>query len=190
MSTNVTTKLARRPARLFGDRLMGAARLRVDVYEEVEADTGATPHAALVVCLSAVAVAIGESRAGLALVAYGVFRELLGWLLWSGITYIIGAKLLRGKATWGELLRTIGFAQGPGLLSALRIVPMLDVPVKYSVATWKLLAVIVAIRQALDFDEQRWGTGKAMLTAGLGFVAYVSLALLETWIMRMLMGTG
>jgi hypothetical protein len=168
-----------RPVRLFGDRLIGAARLRSDVYEEVEADTTATPQAALVVCLSAAALAIGESRAGIALVAWAVFRELVGWLLWSGITYVIGGKLLKGVATWGELLRTIGFAQGPGLLSALRVVPVLDAPVKYSVATWKLLAVIVAIRQACDFDEGRWGNTKAMLTAGLGFVAYVSLAILE-----------
>jgi len=170
----------RRP---FGDRLIGAARLRADVYEEVEADTSATPQAALVVCLSAAAFAIGESRAGITLVAWAVFRELVGWLLWSGITYLIGARLLRGVATWGELLRTVGFAQGPGVLSALRVVAVLDAPVKYSVATWKLLAVIVAIRQACDFDEGRWGTGKAMLTAGLGFIAYVSLAFLETMLL-------
>jgi hypothetical protein len=172
----VSTHRAPRP---FGDRLIGAARLRSDVYEDVEADTSATPQAAIVVCLSAVSLAIGESRAGLAFVAYAIFRELVAWLLWSGITYVIGARLLKGKATWGELLRTIGFAQAPGLLYALRAIPMLNAPVRYSVATWKLLAVIVAIRQALDFDEVRWSNGKAILTAVLGFVAYVSFALLE-----------
>jgi hypothetical protein len=181
MNTPVQQRAAapvtRRP---FGDRLIGAARLRPDVYEEVEADTSATPQAALVVCLSAVAFAIGESSAGIALVAWAVFRELVGWLLWSGITYLIGDKLLRGVATWGELLRTIGFAQGPGVLSVLRVVPGLNAPVRYSVDAWKLLAVIVAIRQACDFDERRWGTAMALLTAGLGFVAYVSLAILET----------
>ena len=164
---------------LFGDRLIGAARLRSEIYEDVEADTTATPQAAIVVCLSAVSLAIGESRAGLTLVAYSIFRELVAWLLWSGITYVIGAKLLRGKATWGELLRTIGFAQSPGLLYALRAITILDSPVRYSVATWKLLAVIVAIRQALDFDETRWSNSKAVLTAVLGFVAYVSFALVE-----------
>lgn len=164
----------------FGERLIGAARLRSETYEDVEADRSATPQAALVVCLSAASFAIGESRAGLASVAYGIFRELIGWLLWSGITYGIGDKLLRGRATWGELLRTIGFAQAPGLLSALRLITVIEAPVRYSIQTWKLLAVLVAIRQALDFDEGRWGTGKAILTAALGFVAYVSLALLES----------
>jgi hypothetical protein len=36
---------------------------------------------------------------------------VLGWLLWSAVTYLIGGKLLGGTATWGELLRTIRFAQ-------------------------------------------------------------------------------
>lgn len=155
----------------FGERLVGAAILDVDIYEEVEADTTATPQAALVVCLGAAAVAIGESRTGLVAVAIGVFSELLGWLVWSGITYIIGAGLLRGTATWGELLRTIGFAQGPGFLSMLRVVPVLNAPVLHVVRLWKLVAAIVAMRQALDI-----GTGRAIVTAALGFIAYVALA--------------
>jgi hypothetical protein len=82
--------------------------------------------------------------------------------------------MLGGTATWGELLRTIGFAQGPGLLYGLRAIPVLDAPVRAIVAAWKLVAVIVAIRQALDF-----GTGKAIATALLGFVVYVGLAILQ-----------
>jgi len=158
-------------SRSFGERVVGAARLDIDTYEEVEADVSATRQAALVVCLAAAAVAIGESRTGLVAVASGVLTELLGWLLWSGITYLIGAKLLGGTATWGELQRTIGFAQGPGLLSMLRLVPVLDGPVLHLVRLWKLIAVIVAIRQALDV-----GTGRAIVTAALGFIAYVALA--------------
>jgi hypothetical protein len=126
-----------------------------------------------VVCLSAAAVAIGSAKIGWAAVASGVLTELLGWLIWSGITYVVGAKLLNGTATWGELQRTIGFAQGPGMLSVLRLIPVLNRPVEVIVGLWKLVAVIIAIRQALDF-----GTDKAILTAILGFIAYVSLGLL------------
>jgi hypothetical protein len=159
------------PARSFGERLIGAAALDSAVYDEVEEDTSATPQAALVVVIAAAAAAIGASQAGLMQVLARVSTQLIGWLLWSGITYLIGGKLLRGTATWGELQRTIGFAQGPGLLSALRALPGLATPVEGMVALWKLAAAIVAIRQALDF-----GTGKAVLTALLGFVAYVGLA--------------
>jgi hypothetical protein len=155
----------------FGERLIGAARLDVDTYEEVEADTSATPQAALVVCMAAAAVAVGEAKTGLLAVAVGVFSELLGWLVWSGITYLIGARVLGGTATWGELLRTIGFAQGPGILSMLRLVPVLNGPVLHIVRLWKLVAAIVALRQALDV-----GTARAIVTAALGFIAYVALA--------------
>ena len=172
MSTAPGPSIYSGPQRPFGDRLLGAAALDVSIYEEVEADAGATAQAALVVGLAAAAAAIGASQAGLAQVTGRLATELLGWLLWSGITFLIGAKLLGGTATWGELLRTIGFAQGPGLLLALRAVPGLSPIVGGMVALWKLVAVIVAIRQALDF-----GTGKALLTAVLGFAAYVGLAL-------------
>jgi hypothetical protein len=160
------------PTRSFGERLIGAAALDSSVYEEVEADSSATPQAALVVVLAAAAAAIGASQAGAEQVLTRVATQLIGWLLWSGITFIIGGRLLGGTATWGELQRTIGFAQGPGLLSALRVVPGLATPVDGMVAVWMLAAAIVAIRQALDF-----GTGKALLTALLGFIAYVGLAL-------------
>lgn len=159
------------PRHSFGERLIGAARLDVDTYEEVEADTSATPQAALVVCLAAGAVAVGEANTGLPAVAIGVLSELLGWLVWSGITYLIGAKMLGGTATWGELLRTIGFSQGPGILSMLRVFPVLSAPVLHAVRLWKLIAAIIALRQALDV-----GTGRAIVTAALGFIAYVALA--------------
>lgn len=168
--------------RSFGARLIGTARLDVDVYEEVEADTGATPQAALVVVLSAAAVAVGGLKTGLVPVVTAVFAELLGWLVWSGITYLIGAKALGGVATWGQLQRTIGFAQGPGLLSVLRAVPVLNAPVLHIVRLWKLIAVIVAIRQALDMK-----TGRAIVTAALGFIAYVTLA---AGLMILLGGSG
>jgi hypothetical protein len=157
--------------RAFGERLLGAARLNVDVYEEVEADTSATKQAALVVCLVSIAAAIGSANAGPIVVTTRVLAALFGWLLWSAITYLIGDKLLRGTATWGELLRTVGFALAPGLLFMLMIVPAIGPAVRVIVNLWILVAAIIAIRQALDF-----GTGKAILTAVLGFMAWIALA--------------
>ena len=161
--------VARRP---FGARLLGAARLDVDVYEEVEADTTATSQAALVVCLVATAAAIGGASAEWIVVAGRVVAALLGWLIWSGITYLIGDKLLGGTATWGELLRTVGFALAPGILFMLAAFAPIAGAVRLVVNLWILVAAIIAIRQALDF-----GTGKAILTALLGFLAWVALAL-------------
>lgn len=173
------------PRHSFGERLIGAARLDAMVYEDVEADVSATSQALLVVCLSGVSLAIGRANAGLEGVASSMLREMIGWLLISAIVYIIGDKILRGSATWSELLRTIGFAQAPGLLAALSWYAPINAPVRYGIATWKLFAVVVAIRQALDFDEGDWGTARALLTAGLGFIVYVGLAALQAWLLGM-----
>ena len=87
---------------------------------------------------------------------------LAGWLIWAGVTYLIGAKLLGGTATWGELVRTLGFAQAPGVLSVLGIIPVVGGVVRFAVTIWILIAGVIAIRQALDVS-----TEKAVLTAVL-----------------------
>jgi hypothetical protein len=156
------------PRHSWTDRMKGAALLNNDTYEEVEADQTATGQAAGVVALVAVAQAIGGAGEGGSGILAGAISALLGWLLWAGITYLIGAKLLGGTATWGELLRTLGFAQTPGVLYVLGFIPVLGGIIRFAVAIWVLITGIIAIRQALDV-----GTGKAILTAVLGWLVIV-----------------
>jgi hypothetical protein len=156
------------PRHTWIERMKGAAFLHIDTYEEVEADQTATGQASGVVALVAVAQAIGGASAGGSGILFGAISALLGWLLWAGITYLIGAKLFGGTATWGELLRTIGFAQTPGVLYVLGIIPVLGGIIRFGVAMWVLIAGIIAIRQALDVS-----TGKAILTAVLGWLVIV-----------------
>jgi hypothetical protein len=146
-------------------RMMGAATLNIDTYEEVEADETATGQAAAVVAMVAVASAIGAVGEGTGSLIFAPVWALLAWLIWAGVTYIVGDKILGGTATWGELLRTLGFAQSPGLLYFLGIVPVLGSLVSLGVGIWILIAGIIAIRQALDFS-----TGKAVLTALIGWL--------------------
>lgn len=152
--------------RSMTDRMRGAALLDINTYEEVEHDTTATSQAAGVVAIVAVASAIGAAGGGISAIVGGVIAAFFGWLVWAGITYLIGDKLLGGTATWGELLRTLGFAQSPGVLYVLGIIPLLGGLVRFAVMIWILIAGIIAIRQALDFS-----TGKAVLTAFLGWLA-------------------
>ena len=152
-------------------RMIGAATLDVSVYEEVEADSTATAQAAGVVAIVALCSAIGGIGAGAQGVFSGLIAALVGWAIWAGVTYLIGDKVLGGTATWGELLRTLGFAQAPGVLFALGVIPLIGGLASIAVGLWILVTGIVAIRQALDF-----GTGRAIATAILGFIPYVMLA--------------
>jgi hypothetical protein len=160
------------PTRPFAERMLGAALLDPEVFEEVEADAGATAQAATVVGLAAASAAFAQAEFGLAGVASGVVGQLAGWSVWALITYVIGDKLLGGVATWGQLLRTLGFAQAPGILMVLTTIPGMAW-LRWLIGAWLLLAGLMAIRQALDV-----GTARAVVTAVLGFAAFVGTALL------------
>ena len=153
------------------NRAIGAAMLDVNAYEEVEADTGATGQAAAVVLIVAVCSAVGSSGEGSAGMLGGALGALLGWLVWAGVTNLVGTRLLGGTADWGELLRTLGFAQAPGVLLILGIVPILGGFVGPGVGIWVLVAGVIAIRQALDFS-----TGKAVITALISAVMVFAVA--------------
>lgn len=154
------------------DRMRGAAMFDVPTYEEVEHDTSATGQAAIVVVLAALAAGIGNVFRGGPGILGGIVGSLLGWVAWSGITYFVGTRIFKGTATWGELARTLGFAQAPGLLMIAAIVPLLGWVVRIVVGLWMLGTGIVAIRQALDID-----TGKAVMTALVGWLAMVAVSM-------------
>lgn len=156
--------------RSMWDRMRGAAMLDIATYEEVEHDDNLTTQAAMVVLIAAVARGIGGFNQGENGIIVGVVAALFSWLVWAGITYLIGDKLLKGTATWGELLRTLGYAQAPAVLLIFGFVPVLGSILGAVVGIWLLVTGIVAIRQALDFD-----TGKAVLTAFLGWLVAVAI---------------
>ncbi|MCL7959235.1 MAG: YIP1 family protein [marine benthic group bacterium] len=156
--------------RSMWDRMRGAAMLDIATYEEVEHDDSLTTQAAMVVLIAAVARGIGGFNQGENGIIVGVVAALFSWLVWAGITYLIGDKLLKGTATWGELLRTLGYAQAPAVLLIFGFVPVLGNVLGAVVGIWLLVTGIVAIRQALDFD-----TGKAVLTAFLGWLVAVAI---------------
>lgn len=149
------------------DRMKGAALLDVATFTEVEHDTTLTGQAAGVVVLVALAKAIGAADIGIGSAVGLAVVSLLGWLIWAGVTYLIGDKLFGGTATWGELLRALGFAQAPGVLMVFAFLPLGGL-LAFVVGVWTLAAGLVAIREALDFS-----TLKALGTAFLGWLALV-----------------
>lgn len=142
---------------LFVDRMIRAAKLDVHVYEEVEADRGALGQAMGVVVLSSVATGIGLfNTGGLGGLVTGTIAALVGWYVWAFLTYLIGTRLLpepQTHATHSELLRTVGFASSPGLIRVLAISPAIA-PIVFLVAgVWMLVAMVIAVRQALDYHS-------------------------------------
>ncbi len=153
-------------------RMLGAARLNVHTFEEVEADTSATLQAMLVVVLVSIASAIGGLGAAsnpiLGLVT-GVIYGLVSWALWALVTFLVGTTILKTPntgANWGELARTTGFAQTPGLLRVFGFIPAIGPIIVFAVTIWQLVAMVTAVRQALDYES----TLRAIGVVVIGFV--------------------
>lgn len=149
------------------DRMLRAAKLDVELYEEVEADRDATVQAMTVVVLAAVAAGIGSLGSGsVSSIVTGTLIALVGWLVWAFLTYIIGTRLLpepQTSADYGELLRTIGFASAPGVIRVLGIVPGIGIFVFLAAGIWMLVAMVIAVRQALDYTSTMRAVGVCLI---------------------------
>jgi len=153
----------------FVQRMIRAAKLDVNLYEEVEADETAMKQAMGVVILSSVAAGIGSVSMGIGSLIFGTVIALLGWFLWAYITFFIGTKMLpepQTKSSYGELLRTIGFSSSPGLIRVLGIIPGLGKLVFMIAGAWMLVAMVIAVRQALDYKS----TGRAIGVCVVGWL--------------------
>tara|TARA_B100000029_G_scaffold410677_1_gene412733 strand:- start:60447 stop:60980 length:534 start_codon:yes stop_codon:yes gene_type:complete len=139
------------------NRIIRAAMLDVNLYEEVEADKKTMVQAMTVVALSSVAAGVGfVEQGGLNGILSGTIASLFGWYVWAYLTYFIGTKFLpepQTKADHGELLRTIGFSSSPGLIRVLGIIPGLREMVFITASIWMLVAMVIAVRQALDYTS-------------------------------------
>jgi hypothetical protein len=160
----------------FIDRMVGAAKLDVHTYEEVEADPTALNQAMAVVLLSSVAAGVGEGVTILGLLIAAALA-LVGWFIWAFLTYFIGTRVFpepQTHADFGQMLRTIGFASSPGLLRVAGLVPVVGEWVVVPLANiWMLVAMVVAVRQALDYTS----TLRAVGVCVVGWLVPVALTI-------------
>jgi hypothetical protein len=159
--------------------MIRAARLDVQLYEEVEADPSALNQALVVVVLSSLAAGVGTfSMGGIGGLISGAIAALVGWFLWAYIVYIVGTRLLpepQTKADYGELLRTIGFSSSPGVIRVLGIISTgILYIVTLGAAIWMLVAMVIAVRQALDYTT----TGRAVGVVLVGWVIQLVILLI------------
>jgi hypothetical protein len=137
-------------------RMIRAARLDPRLYAEVQADETTIGQAASVVLLAAFAGGINLPGAPFALLFAVLLAALVGWLLFAYVIYLIGAKLLPEpgtKANFGALLRAMGFANAPGVVKLLGIVPELRELVAIVAFAWVFVATVTAVRYALSYTS-------------------------------------
>ncbi len=160
------------------DRMIRAAKLDAQLYEEVEADKGALGQAMGVVVLASVAGGVGSGHlGGFSGILIGTAGALIAWFIWAALTYFIGTRILpepTTRADVGELLRTTGFSSSPGLLRVLGLIPGITGIVFLVSGVWMLTAMIIAVRQALDYRS----TLRAVGVCIIGWIVQVGVLLL------------
>ncbi len=153
----------------FINRMIRASKLDVTLYEEVEADKSATLQAAIVVVLSSLAAGVGALSLGASNFLMAPLLSLVSWYIWAYLIYFIGAKLFpeaNTKADHGQLLRTIGFSSAPGLIRVFGFTPNLFTLTVFIGGIWMLIAMVIAVRQALDYQS----TWRAIGVVIIGFL--------------------
>ena len=168
-------------------RMLGAARLSVDTFEDVERDSSATIQALIVVIIVALASGIGELLSGeadiLRALVFGLIRGIISWAIWALIAMFVGTKILKTEQTeadWGQLARGTGFAQTPGILTVLVFVPAVGTTIGVIALFWQLAAMVVAVRQTLDYTS----TLRAFFVILIAFIPVLIINAILFWLLR------
>lgn len=161
----------------FGQRVVGALKLDVHTFEDIERDPGAMGQAVGIVALAAVASSLGQIWSGAVLAIVGaVIATLVGYVIWALVVWLVGTKVMpepQTHADFPEAFRTVAFAASPGLLGVVSIIPFLGwilalllTPIIW---LWTMAAMVVAVKAVLDYTD----TFKAIIVVIIGFVAYL-----------------
>ncbi len=171
-------------------RVVRAAKLDVEFFNEVEADISLTQEALMVVVLVSLIGSVGSFIGGvinqgfvsavLALIA-ALVTGIATYYIWAYVTYFVGTRLFTGTADPGELLRVLGYASGPQVLSVLSFIPCVGWFVALAGGVWSLIAGFIGVREALDLD-----TTKTLITVVIGWV----IVMVITAIVAAVMGAG
>jgi hypothetical protein len=168
-------------------RMLRAAKVESQLYEEVEADSGATGQALLVVVMASLSAGIGHGIGGLIKggsggiglfftnLITGALGSLIAWFIFSLLCFWLGTTLFKGpntKSTLGELLRVLGFADSPALLNIFAFIPFIGPIIPFVTMIWTIIAAVVGVRQACDFTTGR-AVGTVIVAAIIPFIILI-----------------
>jgi len=172
-------------------RMLRAAKLEPQLYEEVESDSNATGQALAVVVIVSICAGIGagitgamkggETVSGFFMgLIFGIIGSIIAWFIFSLLCFWLGTTLFKGpdtKSSLAELLRTLGFAYTPGVLNIFSFIPFIGPIIPFATWIWTIIAAVIAVRQACDYTTGR-AVGTVIVAAIIPLIIMVLLALL------------
>lgn len=139
-------------------RAIGAARLDGPTYEAVEHDVNASTQALIIVGVAAVSAAIGGLNDGASGLISALISGIVGFAIASYFIYFVGTRLTpstQTSASYGEVLRCLGFAYAPNVLLFLHIIPSIGGFLAFLIGIWAVVTMIVATMHALEMSALR-----------------------------------
>ena len=171
----------------FGERLIGAMKLDPGTFEDIERDPTALSQTIGVIALAAVSLGIGNVwYGGIGGIVFSIITSLIGYVLWAVVVWLVGTKVMPDPATkadFQETFRVVGFAAAPGVLGIITIIPILGWLLVFLLWLWSIAAMVVAVRQVLDYTD----TFKAVIVVIIGFVVNFVVTMILT---AMFIGTA
>ncbi len=155
------------------ERIVRAIRLDWTVFREIAEDRNALKEAALIVAIVTFLTAVGSGLANRSFVSFIVtwlVAVLVGWLGWAVLTYLVGTVVFKGETDVPAMMRVLGYANAPHLLGLFRFVPCVGPVLPFVGWLLALVAGILAIREAMDFD-----TADAIVTVLISWVVAIAI---------------
>ena len=146
--------------RLYLNRFIRAAKLDVELYEEVIADPLTLNQAWITVLIYCMAASwggfggVGAVGANIAMITTPI-----GGDLWAFFTYYIVTRFLRENKAEIErterktVIRAMGFASAPGVVRLLGFIPGLGIVALAGASIWQIVSSTIAVRLALNFES-------------------------------------
>jgi hypothetical protein len=153
------------------DRVLRILRLDFAVFKEIESDPQATTEAAIIVVVTTLLSALGPAVFADNVVTSfisSVVSGIVGWVVWSVVTYFIGMSVFGGKGTLEGMLRVIGYASAPNILGVFGVIPCLGWIAAFAGWLLALVAGILAVSEGLDLS-----LGAAIGVVVIGWIAMV-----------------
>ncbi|NPA91558.1 MAG: YIP1 family protein [Chloroflexi bacterium] len=167
------------------NRMIRAAMLDAQLYEEVEHDPSKDQEALMVVLFVALVngilslpinLVLGRGLiSSVGLLIFSIIWTIVAYYVYAYVAYWVGTNLFKGTADVREVRRVLGYAYTPAIFSWVPCIGWIVGPI------WMLVAGVIALRQALDVD-----TTKAAIT----MLISVAIIIVVYFILASLLGLG
>ena len=123
--------------------------------------------AGLIMILDGVAGAVAANTVIKTAIGMSGLTAILTWFIWAILIYVLGVKIFPDKQTkvsFKKVLTAVGFAHAPGLLRFFAVTPELMIPIIFITQFWIFAALIISIRQILNFKSNLKSFGIVFLS--------------------------